>query len=193
MSVRRFAPAAFVLTAALPTALPAALRAQSPALARSAAAPVAAAPAARLVAVPEGTEFTVVTTETVSSKTAAEGDRISLKVDEDVVVGGVKVITRGTAVRGVVASVEKAGRMGKGGKLNLRIESTVAVDGQRVPLRATKAKEGDDKTGSTVALTVIFGPIGLLKKGKDASYPEGTRVTVFTDQAVSIGAAPAGQ
>jgi hypothetical protein len=99
---------------------------------------------------------------------------------------GTVVIAKGTAVKGIVAAVEKAGRMGKGGKLNLHIESATAVDGQRVALRATKAKEGDDKTGSTVALTVLFGPIGLLTKGKDATYPEGTRVTVHTDQAVTV-------
>jgi hypothetical protein len=181
-------------TLALTIALPTAARAQAPVRnAALATNPAPAAPAVRAVTVPEGTEFSVVTTEVISSKTATEGDKISLKVDENVVVNGVTVIARGTAVRGVVSSVERAGRMGKGGKLSLRVESAMAVDGQRVPLRASKAKSGDDKMGSTVALTVLFGPIGLLKKGKDASYPEGTRITVYTDQALSVAAAPAGQ
>jgi hypothetical protein len=48
--------------------------------------------------------------------------------------------------------------MGKGGHLSIRIESTTTVDGQKVKLRASKGREGDDKTGTTVALVVLFGP-----------------------------------
>jgi hypothetical protein len=186
MLVHRLTPIALAAAIALP--------AQAQSTLSNVSRPIpAAASAVRAITLPEGTEFSVITAETVSSKTAAEGDRISLKVEENVVVNGQTLIARGSAVRGVVASVEKAGRMGKGGKLNLRVESAVAVDGQHVALRATKAKEGDDKTGSTVALTVLFGPIGLLKKGKDATYPEGTRITVYTDQALTIMPASAGQ
>jgi hypothetical protein len=34
-------------------------------------------------------------------------------------------------------------------------------------LRGTKGREGESTTGATVALTVIFGPIGLIKHGKN--------------------------
>jgi hypothetical protein len=132
--------------------------------------------------VPEGTEFTAVTTEKMSSKTAVEGDRVILKVDEQVVVKGRVVINKGTTVKGSVVNAEKSGRMGKSGKIAIRVESTTTVDGQEIKLRASKGKEGGGAVVSTVALTVLFGPIGLLKKGGEATIKEGTKIKVYTDE-----------
>jgi hypothetical protein len=134
------------------------------------------------ITVPDGTEFSVVTTEEISSKTATEGDPLTFKVDEDVVVNNQVVIKKDTIVKGVVSDASKSGRLGKGGKLSIRVESTTAVDGQKVKLRASKGKAGDDKTGTTVALVVLFGPLGFLKKGKNAIIKPGTKIKVFTDE-----------
>jgi hypothetical protein len=131
---------------------------------------------------PDGTEFTVVTTEEISSKTAAEGDPLTFKVDEDVKIDGQVVIAKDTLVKGVVAQAKKAGMMGKGGSLGIRVESTMTVDNQRLKLRSSKGKEGDDKTGTTVALVVLFGPLGFLKHGKNAKIKPGTQIKVYTDE-----------
>src|ERR1051325_6856268 len=104
------------------------------------------------ITVPDGTEFSVVTTEEISSKTATEGDPLTFKVDEDVVVGGQVVIKKDAIVKGVVSDASKSGMLGRGGKLSIRIESTTTVDGQKMKLRASKGKAGDNKTGTTVAL-----------------------------------------
>jgi hypothetical protein len=138
------------------------------------------------IAIPDGTELTVVTLEEISSKTAAEGDPLTFKVDEDVKVDGQVVIARGTLVKGVVSNAKKNGRMGKAGTLSIRIESTTTVDEQKIKLRASKGKEGDDKTGTTVALVVLFGPLGFLKKGKDAKIKEGTKIKAFTDENLKV-------
>lgn len=138
------------------------------------------------IMIPDGTELTVVTMEEISSKTAVEGDPINFKVDEDVKVNGKTVIARGALVKGEVSNSKKSGRMGKGGQLSIRILSTESVDGQKVKLRASKGKEGDDKTGTTVALVVLFGPLGFLKKGKDAKIKEGTRIKAYTDEEKKI-------
>lgn len=138
------------------------------------------------VTIPDGTELTVVTLEEITSKTATEGDPLTFKVDEDVKVNNRVVIARGTLVKGVVANAKKNGRMGKAGALSIRIESTTTVDDQKVKLRASKGKEGDDKTGTTVALVVLFGPLGFLKKGKDAKIKEGTKIKAFTDEEKKI-------
>jgi hypothetical protein len=134
------------------------------------------------VVIPDGTEFTVETTEEISSKTATEGDPVNLKVTEDLKIDGHVVIAAGTMVKGVISNAKKAGRMGRGGELNLRIESTLTVDKQKIKLRAAKGREGDDKTGTTVALVVLFGPLGFLKRGKNAKIKAGTRVKVYTDE-----------
>lgn len=138
--------------------------------------------AASEVVLPDGTELTVITIEEISSKTAAEGDALTFKVDEDVKVNGKVIIARGTLVKGEISNAKKSGRMGKAGALSIRILSTTAVDDQKVKLRASKGKEGDDKTGTTVALVVLFGPLGFLKKGKDAKIKEGTRIKAYTDE-----------
>ena len=138
--------------------------------------------AAPEVVLPDGTELNVVTIEEISSKTATEGDALTFKVDEDIAVNGKVVIAKGALVKGEVSNAKRSGRMGKAGALSIRILSTEAVDGQKVKLRASKGKEGEDKTGTTVALVVLFGPLGFLKKGKDAKIKEGTRIKAYTDE-----------
>jgi hypothetical protein len=58
----------------------------------------------------------------------------------------------------------------------------MTVDNQKLKLRSSKGKEGDDKTGTTVALVVLFGPLGFLKKGKNAKIAPGTQIKVYTDE-----------
>ena len=144
------------------------------------------------IALPDGTEFTVVTTEEITSKTASEGDQLSFRVAEDVVVNGHILIAKNTLVKGEVAAAKKSGFFGRGGNLGIRIESTTTVDNQKTKLRSAKGKAGDDKTGTTVALVVLFGPLGFLKKGKQAIIKTGTAIKVYTDEAktVQVNAAP---
>jgi hypothetical protein len=132
--------------------------------------------------IPDGTEFSVVTIDEITSKTAAEGDPLTFKVAQDVVVDGQVVVAKDSIVKGVVATAKKAGMMGRGGSLGIRVESVTTVDNQRLKLRSTKGKEGDDKTGTTVALVVLFGPLGFLKKGKNAVIKRGTEIKVYTDE-----------
>ncbi len=141
-----------------------------------------------LTVLPDGTQFTVLTTEELSSKTATENETVTFKVAEDVSINGHIVIAAGTVVKGSVASVEQKGRMGKSGKLGLRIESTTAADGQKIKLRGSKNKAADDSTGSVIALTVLLSPFFLLKKGKSAIIKEGTKLNVYTDEEKKVRA-----
>ncbi|HXQ73106.1 MAG TPA: hypothetical protein VN844_21580 [Pyrinomonadaceae bacterium] len=137
---------------------------------------------ANLKTIPDGMEFTVVTIDEITSKTAAEGDPLTFKVAEDVKVDGQIVIAKDSLVKGIVAQAKKAGMMGRGGSLGIRVESAMTIDNQKLKLRSSKGKEGDDKTGTTVALVVLFGPLGFLKKGKNAKIAPGTPIKVYTDE-----------
>lgn len=156
------------------------------------AAPAANAQAAqqgvakREVVLPEGTELTVLTTDTISSKTALQGDQLGLRVGEAVIEGTDVLIAKGAFVKATVAEAKGAGHFGKGGKLSINVESTRAVDGQPVKLRASKGAQGSGNVTSTVALTVLFGPIGLLRHGSDIVINPGTAIKVFTDQDVKV-------
>jgi len=59
---------------------------------------------------------------------------------------------------------------------------STAVDGQEIKLRASKGKEGGSAAVSTLALTMLFGPLGLLKKGGEATIKEGTKIKIYTDE-----------
>lgn len=138
------------------------------------------------VTLPDGTEFEILTTEEITSKTATEGDPLTFKVAEDVKVNGQVVIAKDTIVKGSVSNAEKSGRMGKSGKLGIRVESTTTVDSQKLRLRASKGKEGDDKTGTVIALSLLVSPLFLLKRGKDAKIKPGTKLKVYTDEEKKI-------
>jgi len=142
-----------------------------------------------LKTIADGMEFTVVTVDEISSKTATEGDPLTFKVAEDVKVDGQTVIVKGSLVKGTVAQAKKAGMMGRGGTLGIRVESATTIDNQKLKLRSTKGKEGDDKTGTTVALVVLFGPLGFLKKGKNAVIKPGTEIKVYTDEEKKVALA----
>ncbi|HKB66334.1 MAG TPA: hypothetical protein VKC61_10805 [Pyrinomonadaceae bacterium] len=142
------------------------------------------------IVVPDGTEFTVATTEEITSKTATEGDPLNFKVAEDVLINGQVVIAKDSLVKGTVAAAKKSGFFGRGGNLGIRIESAVTVDNQKLKLRSSKGKEGSDKTGTTVALVVLFGPLGFLKKGKQAIIKPGTQIKAFTDEEKKVKVTP---
>jgi hypothetical protein len=171
---------------------PAAAQAQPPA---SAAAPapaaVASAPSAPPAdaAVPpvaplllkEGTDVPLVFAAAITSKTAVDDDTVNLTLAEDLKVGDVVVVKKGAPAVATVTNAKKAGMMGKGGELSIRLEY-LKSDNQRLHLRGNKGKEGEGRVGATVALTVLFGPIGLIKHGKNVEIAEGTPLTAFVDQ-----------
>ena len=134
----------------------------------------------------DGTEIKIVTMEDISGQKVVEGDPLTFKIAEDVKVNGRTVIAKDTIVKGTVSAAKKKGFMGKGGELSIRIESTQTVDGQKVKLRASKSGAGGDNMGSTVALTVLFGPLGLLRRGKEAKIKAGTVLSAFTDEAKTV-------
>jgi hypothetical protein len=138
--------------------------------------------------VPDGTEIKIAAIEDISGQKVVEGDPLTFKVAEDVKINGKTVIAKNALVKGTVSSAKKKGFMGKGGELSIRIESTQTVDGQKLKLRASKSGQGGDNVGSTVALTVLFGPLGLLRRGKEAKIKAGTVLSAYTDEAKVVTA-----
>lgn len=144
-------------------------------------------PVAETYLLKEGTEVGLKFAQDISSKTAAEDDRVNFELAEELKVGDVIVAKAGTKAVGSVTHVKKAGMMGKGGELNVRLEY-MKVGDSRVRLRANKGKEGEDKTGTTVALTILFGPIGLIKHGKNVEVKSGAPLKAFVDEDIRLPA-----
>ncbi len=157
--------------------------AESPATAAAATAR-ASTPAGTLI-LREGTDVRLKFANDLSSKTAAEGDPVDLVLAEDLKVGEVVVAKSGCKAVGEITNAKKAVMMGKAGELNLRLEH-LKVGDQRVRLRGSKGKEGEGKVGTAVALTVLFGPIGLIKHGKNVEVKAGTELTAYVDEDASL-------
>lgn len=136
----------------------------------------------------DGSDVKLKFAEAISSKTATDGDSVNLVLDEDLKVGNVVVAKAGSKAVGTVTHAKKAGMMGKAGELNMRLEY-LKVGDERVKIRGSKGKEGEGKEGTAVALTVLFGPIGLIKHGKNVDVKEGTPLAAFIDQDYTIPAA----
>jgi hypothetical protein len=129
----------------------------------------------------EGTEVPLVFAEDLNSKTAVDDDPVNMTLAEDIKVGDVVVVRKGAVALATVTNAHKSGMMGKPGELSIRLEY-LKTDDRRVRLRGSKGKEGEGKVGATVALTVLFGPIGLIKHGKNVEIKEGTPLTAFVDE-----------
>ncbi len=144
----------------------------------------AAEPPAKVI-LKEGTDVKLKFAQDLSSKTAADDDPVNLVLDEDLKVGDATVVKAGAKALGTVTHAKKAGMMGKGGELNLRLEYLLVGD-TRMRLRGTKGKEGEGKVGAAVALTVLFGPIGLIKHGKNVEVKQGTPLLAYVDQDFTV-------
>jgi hypothetical protein len=121
-----------------------------------------------------------------SSKTAAVDDPVNLVLDQDLKIGDLVIAKAGAKAVGTITHAKKAGMMGKAGELTMRLQYLIVGDA-RLKLRGSKAK-GQGKEGTTVALTVLLGPIGLIKHGKNVDIEEGTLLLAYTDENFDVPA-----
>ena len=170
-------------------AVPQGAAAPAPAAQPSAPAPAnpgaAAAPQTYLLA--EGSDVPLTFDQDISSKTASDGDPVQFVLADDLKVGNVVIAKAGSIAVGEVSHAEKSGMMGKAGTLDIRLDY-LKVGSTHVHLRGTKGKEGASGTGSAVALTVLFGPIGLIKHGHNVDIKKGTALTAFVADDVNLPA-----
>jgi hypothetical protein len=152
----------------------------------AAAAPAAVGPdASGKYLLHEGEDVNLTFAEDLSSKTASEGDPVALVLVDDLKVGGVVVAKAGSHAFGEVTKAEKSGMMGKAGELSLRLNYLKVADG-KIQLRGTKGKEGQSGTTGAVVLTVLFGPIGLIKHGKNVEIKKGQSLHAFVADDVAL-------
>jgi hypothetical protein len=162
-------------------AAPAATVPPLPPLPAETPAPAAAAPASAKLVLAEGSDVPLTFDQDISSKTAQEGDPVAFVLAEDLKVGDVVVAKAGCKAFGEVTNAKKSGMMGKAGELNVRLDY-LKVGDTKVHLRGAKGKEGQSGTGTAVALTVLFGPIGLIKHGSNIDIKKGTPLKVYAGE-----------
>ncbi|SFI91924.1 hypothetical protein [Caulobacter sp. UNC279MFTsu5.1] len=140
---------------------------------------------AQTVKVPEGTEVVISVDDKLSSDTSHEGDRFTISLADDVVLADGGKLPAGLKGAGEVTHAKKKGMMGKPGELNVRFDY-LKVGDAKIKLRGQKGAEGDARYGTTITLTVLFGPLGLIKHGKDVEIKPGQKMTIYTDADASV-------
>jgi hypothetical protein len=129
----------------------------------------------------QGTALPLLFASELSSKTADVGDKISFTLAEDINAGDVVLLRKGALATGTVTETDKSRAAGVPGEIIFKVES-LAQDGAVIKLRGSAAKEGQDKYGAAVALTVVPpGPFGLLEHGQEAEIKQGTPFTAYVD------------
>jgi len=161
--------------------------------------------------VPAGTEIDVRLERALSSDTAQVEDRFTATTVADLYNGDKVLIPAGSAVRGVVTSVNKAGRVERTGKLALAFDQ-VTVNGRTYPIHGTVEqalesggyRQDAGKIGAGAGVGAIIGGIlggmkgalaGILiggggvvaaTEGQDVSLPAGTVLRIKLDSAVTV-------
>lgn len=148
----------------------------------------------RTVKVPDGTALRLALTETLSSATNEVDNPVHFEVLEDVKVGGITAIPKGSTAVGHVVEAEPRKRMGRAGKLNFTVDHVKAPDDSNLRLRASSTRKGEDKTGTVIVGTVLLSPLFLIMRGKDITIPKGTEIPAYIDgdREISLPSPPSG-
>lgn len=156
---------------AAPVAPDAPLAAPSPPYASATIVP-RGSPVPGTVLVERDTVVRLMVVNEVSTKVARPGDRFILRVDEDLDVGGVKVVPVGAKAWGEVLGAEESGAVGKAGSLTARLLYVDLPNG-RLPIRGEQADRGPGGTGATVLAVAALGIFGLFTRGTNAKLKAG--------------------
>jgi hypothetical protein len=171
----------------------------------------ATAPSASSADVPAGTEFDVRLQTMLSSKTSKVEDRFEATTMVDLSQGSRIIVPAGSVMRGVVSSVDPAGRVDRRGSMTVAFDQ-VTVQGRAYPLRATvtQAIESEGvrgeagRIGAGAGVGAIIGGIlggfrgalaGILiggggtiaaTEGNDVELPVGTVLRVRLDTPLNL-------
>ncbi len=135
----------------------------------------------------------------LSSADATVGQNADFEVLDDLKIGDVLVIARGSNAIGTITQAQPKRRMGRGGKLDVNIDFVRLTNGDKVALRAVKETKGGGKggamTGGIVATSIVFfpaAPLFLLMHGKDITIPKGTAITGYVNGDITLDKAKFG-
>ena len=134
----------------------------------------------------DGTPIKLRLQETLSSADAQVDQQVDFDVLEEVKLGDLLLIPKGSVAWGTVTEAEPKKRMARGGKLNVNIDAVRLASGERAALRGVKEVKGGGHTGAMtggiVATSIVFfpaAPFFLFMHGKDITIPKGTEITAY--------------
>ena len=134
----------------------------------------------------DGTPIKLRLLNELDSRTAKDGDEIPFDVVNDVVIGGITVLLRGSPATGVVTQSARSKTMGRAGKLSFIINDIQLRNRSKVPVRAFNRSSGENRTGEMIAIMTEAAPLAaapffLLMHGTNTTFPRGTEITAFVN------------
>lgn len=144
------------------------------------------------IKIPDSTPIPLSLLDSLSSGTNDVDDPVHFEVTDDVKVGDVVAIPKGSTATGHVVESEGRKRMGRAGKLNFTVEYVKAPDGTNVRLRASSTRKGKDETGTVIVGTVLLSPLFLIRRGHNTEVPKGTKINAYVDgdREITMGGPP---
>ncbi len=121
-------------------------------------------------------------TEELDSRKVRKGDRVTLRVADDVTMDGKLRFRKGAEAQGIIERVKQPGRFGQKAQIQIRLEWAKDVDGKQVPLSTYSTGNRFDAGagGASLGGAVLLGPIGLLGgalvKGGHITIKKGARI-----------------
>ena len=129
--------------------------------------------------IPAGTRLHLVTSSTVSSRTAQIGDSLGLLLNQDITAGDTVLIAKGTPVAATITLADPAGHAGVPGDLAFEVHS-LTTGGSAIPLRGGETLEGANHYGSRGLLLIpIAGIASLAIRGDEAEIKPGMTLTAI--------------
>uniref|UniRef100_Q01TQ6 PEGA domain protein n=1 Tax=Solibacter usitatus (strain Ellin6076) TaxID=234267 RepID=Q01TQ6_SOLUE len=146
----------------------------------------------------EGTPVRMKISRTVSSGDAHQGDTVDFETLDDVKLGEMLLVPKGSVALATVTEAVPKKRMGRGGKLNVNIDFVRLPSGEKLALRGVQDVKGGGHTGAMtgaiVATSLVFfpaAPLFLFMHGKDITIPKGQEITVYTNTEYDLSKAKA--
>ncbi len=123
------------------------------------------------IVIPAGTLASLVLETPLSTKTNKLEDRVDASLNEDIVVNGKVVVPAGTAFRGYISQIQRAGKIGGQATLGIRFTSfrlrgqEHEIDATSIGLKGASAKKDAAVIGGSTAGGAVLGGIIKGKKG----------------------------
>ena len=139
---------------------------------------------------PSNTEVWLTTSQEVNSKLLKVGQKFSLSVSRDVMIGNFVVIPRGTPAQGQITYRTGKGAFGKSAKMEFDLVD-VELNGRLIPVSGHYRIEGQGNTGATVGVVVAAGVFGAFVTGHSAVVQQGTEFRAYTKEQMPVTLASA--
>ena len=145
--------------------------------------------------IPKGTVLEAELLGSVNSADNDVNDIVYFKIKQNVIIDGVVVLPSGTVGNAYVASVRRAGFLGRQGGIALRVNSVQALNGAIIPLTVDLKKYGQTPNMYLPYLLLGMWDAGYHKLtlcaasiyGEDKEIPAGTKFQVAVDADADLG------